>query len=257
MICCVRSLPTGWNDAAHRSSRAFSGVYRQLTMPWEVLGHAGVSISEESEDRAEFASRLSGPTPTRAPYGPMKSSARVNRASRDDAVNEAERSIQFLNDELTRTPVSRYSSDIPTRREPDEQAMIARARDEFAFRVIDPAGLRRRRTSFGRAVPNGSRCWRARLDVWLFVVDGYCMPRSMVQMNSGARRPTHRLAATKAFLRWVEECPPSIGRLLVKFTHRKRERVEAEYHAGEWMRVLRERGGEKVPTLVGFWGRSE
>jgi len=118
----------------------------------------------------------------------------------------------------------------------------------FAFRVIDPAVARRRKNFFRRAVLRLIAVAGVLGLTFAFVVDGYGMRESMVQMNSGAQADqTHRFAATKAST-LVESVLRSIGRLLVKFTHRKRERVEAEYHAGEWMRVLRERGWEKVPT---------
>lgn len=78
---------------------------------------------------------------------------RVNERMRDEAKRNAERSIEFLNEELTKTPVIELRHAIY--RLVEEQvnnAMLANVQREYAFRVIDSAVAPEMRSSPKRAM---------------------------------------------------------------------------------------------------------
>jgi uncharacterized protein involved in exopolysaccharide biosynthesis len=65
---------------------------------------------------------------------------RVNRIMRDRAISEAERGIKYLNEQLEQTDVIELRLAIFRLIETNIQTvMLAKVRDDFAFRVIDPA----------------------------------------------------------------------------------------------------------------------
>lgn len=76
----------------------------------------------------------------------------TNDYLRQRAIDEAERSIAYLNGEVSRTNVVEVKTAIYTLMEEEiKKEMIARGRDEFALRVIDPA-VPPERKSFPRPV---------------------------------------------------------------------------------------------------------
>ena len=65
---------------------------------------------------------------------------RVNRMMRDRAISEAERGIKYLNEQLAQTDVIELRLAIYQLIESNIQTvMLAKVRDDYAFRVIDPA----------------------------------------------------------------------------------------------------------------------
>jgi uncharacterized protein involved in exopolysaccharide biosynthesis len=78
--------------------------------------------------------------------------AHANRRLREQALSEAQRNVDYLSNELAETTVASLRQSIGTVLESEMQKLLfARGRDEFAFKVIDPATtpkyrLRPRRT---------------------------------------------------------------------------------------------------------------
>jgi uncharacterized protein involved in exopolysaccharide biosynthesis len=65
---------------------------------------------------------------------------RVNRQMRERAISEAERGLKYLNEQLDQTDIIELRSAIFGLIETNIQTiMLAKARDDYAFRVIDPA----------------------------------------------------------------------------------------------------------------------
>jgi uncharacterized protein involved in exopolysaccharide biosynthesis len=65
---------------------------------------------------------------------------RVNEASRQNAISEAQRSVEFLNKELAKTNVLELQQAIYRLVEAQiNRVVVANVRQEFAFKVIDPA----------------------------------------------------------------------------------------------------------------------
>ncbi len=66
--------------------------------------------------------------------------ALVNRKMRSDAIQEAEQSIEYLNQELSKTSAIELQQGIYRLIESNlNTIMLANVRDEFAFRVLDDA----------------------------------------------------------------------------------------------------------------------
>jgi uncharacterized protein involved in exopolysaccharide biosynthesis len=66
--------------------------------------------------------------------------ARVNASMRDRTIEEAERSIEFLNKEIDKTSVVDLRAAIFSLVESQvKRIMLANARDQYAFKIIDPA----------------------------------------------------------------------------------------------------------------------
>ena len=66
----------------------------------------------------------------------------ANNELRNQAIELGQKSIEFLNDELAKTNVVEIQQSIFNLIEAQIQnIMLANVRDEYAFRVIDPAGM--------------------------------------------------------------------------------------------------------------------
>jgi uncharacterized protein involved in exopolysaccharide biosynthesis len=66
--------------------------------------------------------------------------AMANDYSRSRAIRQAERNVDYLNDQLLKTNVVAVQSSISALLESEiKQIMLARGNDEYAFRIIDPA----------------------------------------------------------------------------------------------------------------------
>ena len=77
---------------------------------------------------------------------------RTNAVLRQQAIDEAQRSIEYLNGQLTKTSVVELQKAIYGLIESQiKQVMIAKGNEQYAFRVIDPARVAEKRSSPKRA----------------------------------------------------------------------------------------------------------
>jgi uncharacterized protein involved in exopolysaccharide biosynthesis len=77
----------------------------------------------------------------------------TNQYLRDKAIREAERNIQYLNEQASRTNVVEAQKAIYSLLESEiNKEMVARGRDEYALKVIDPAFVPERPSSPGPLV---------------------------------------------------------------------------------------------------------
>lgn len=128
-----------WNERTKSFEPSWTGAVPSMD---DALKHFNQRVFEVSEDRR------SGLIKIRIDWGDREEGARwanelvdrVNRATRDDALREAERSLKFLNAELPKTAEVEVRRSIFEMMETQiNRVMLANVRQDFAFRVIDPA----------------------------------------------------------------------------------------------------------------------
>lgn len=91
--------------------------------------------------------------PELASYWANHAVKRLNERMRDQALEEAEKNVAYLTQELGRTSLVALQSSIGRLLESElQKLMLARGNDEFAFRVIDPAGVPKYRARPRRAL---------------------------------------------------------------------------------------------------------
>jgi uncharacterized protein involved in exopolysaccharide biosynthesis len=77
----------------------------------------------------------------------------TNNYLRQKAIDESERNIQYLNEQAEKTHVVEVQKAIYSLLQDEiNREMIARGRDEFALKVIDPAFVPERASSYGRGM---------------------------------------------------------------------------------------------------------
>ncbi len=122
--------------------------------PWKAERFFGEEIRAVSEDKKTglVTLTITWTDPELAAKWASELVARTNSTLRARAIAEAQRSLDYLNEQLKKTSVVELQAAIYGLIESQiKQVMVANGSEEFAFRVIDPARVPEKRSSPKRA----------------------------------------------------------------------------------------------------------
>lgn len=149
-------LPILYEDDWDAEKKAWKTQDRKKQpTPWKAEQLFGEKIRYVAEDKKTglVTLTITWTDPDLAAQWATELVVRTNASLRARAIREAQRSLDYLNEQLTKTSVVELQKAIYGLIESQiKQIMVANGSDEFAFRVIDPARVPEKRSSPKRAV---------------------------------------------------------------------------------------------------------
>lgn len=149
-------LPILYEDDWDADKRAWT-IHdpKKQPSPWkaEKLFREKIRLVSEDKKTGLVTLTITWTDPDLAAQWATELVARTNAALRARAIREAQRSLDYLNEQLTQTSVVELQKAIYGLIENQiKQIMVANGSEEFAFRVIDPARVPEKRSSPKRGV---------------------------------------------------------------------------------------------------------
>ncbi|MCX7071017.1 MAG: Wzz/FepE/Etk N-terminal domain-containing protein [Gammaproteobacteria bacterium] len=127
----------------------------EIPTPWKAERRFAKKVRDVSEDKKSglVTLAITWTDPKLAAQWATELVSRANRDLRTRAINESQINLAYLNEQLTKTSVVELQKAISSLIEAEiKKVMIANGREEFAFRVVDPAQVAEERDSPKRAL---------------------------------------------------------------------------------------------------------